>query len=335
MRRNAGRQDGTRAILFAVTMIVAAGCAASEPPNTAGADALRRACVAGRFYPAPREDLQRTVRALLDATPTPALTGRIVAALAPHAGYTFSAPVAAVTFKALGPLSADTVVIIGHDTHHPNAVAFLSPADYFETPLGKVPTDRAMMDAMTSFHRGIVYAAPVHSGEHTIEVQLPFLQVMNKSCRIVPILFGNPTLENCRILADAIHAARADKRVIVLASTDLSHYPPYKDAVAIDQATLKTVAALDPKALLDSLRKQETRGTIPKLKTAMCARGGVGTAMFFAQDEGADHARILKYANSGDVPAGNKSGVVGYGSVVFIKRPAVPPAPFARPDVKL
>ncbi len=278
---------------------------------------VRPPAVAGAFYPSSPAKLRSTITTLLEGVPEVRPAGKILAAIAPHAGYLFSGGVAAYTHKLLATVEFDTLIIIGHDTYQ-DAVAFTCPVDYFQTPLGKMPVDREMMAKMQEFNRGIKAYGSLHAQDHTIEVQLPFLQILGKKCKILPILFGNPTLENCQILSDAILAASNNKTVLVLASTDMSHYPPYKSACEIDNSTLDVLRTLDANKLFTYLVKEERQPYVPNLHTAMCARGGVGTAILFARAHGANQAQILHYANSGDIPAGDKHRVVGYCSVLMV-----------------
>ena len=286
------------------------------------AEEVRLPAVAGAFYPGSANELRRNIKAYLDSVPEIKPAGKIFAAMAPHAGYSYSGGVAAYTHKALSTVDFHTLIIIGHDTHQ-NAVAFTCPADYFQTPLGKVPVDREMMAKMHAFNRGIKANWAIHAREHTVEVHLPFLQVLGKPCKIIPILFGNPTKQNCQILADAIIRAAGDKNVFVLASADMSHYPPYDLAYKVDKSTLEVLKSLDVERLFTHLTAQEREASVPNLRTALCAKGGVGTAVLFARACGADRAQILHYANSGDVRGGDKRGVVGYSSVLLVKK-AVP-----------
>jgi AmmeMemoRadiSam system protein B len=280
--------------------------------------AVRPPVVAGMFYPRSPSQLQDQVKAMLDRVPHLKPEGRILAAIAPHAGYTFSGGVAAYTHKLISLVNFDTLVIIGHDTYR-NAVAFTCPVDYFQTPLGSVPVDREMMAKMHAFNGGIRPEYSLHAQDHTVEVQLPFLQVLGRQCKILPLLFGNPTPENCRLLADAILAAAGKKAVFVLASSDMSHYPPYEAARTIDNSTLEALGSLNVMELFSHLKRVETRSAFPNLQTAMCARGGVGTALLYAKARGANRAQILRYANSGDVAGAGKDRVVGYCSVLMVK----------------
>lgn len=282
-------------------------------------EVVRPPSVAGTFYPGASSQLRKTIKSFHDKIPDVKPEGKILAAIAPHAGYIYSGEVAAYTHKLLSTIEFDTIVIIGHDSFR-NAVAFTCPVDYFKTPLGKVAVDRDMMEKMHAFDPGIKPDRSLHAHEHTVEVQLPFLQVQNRQCKIIPILFGNPTKENCRKLSDAIIAAAGDKKVFVLASTDMSHYPPYKSACEVDYSTLDVIRTLDVENFFTHLKNYERHSSVPNLRTAVCASGGVGTAILFARAVGANHAQVLRYANSGDVPAGDKHRVVGYSSVLFVEK---------------
>jgi len=307
-------------LLFVLVILSISTCLAWGISNAVDDNNSRPPSVAGSFYPRTASEIRKMITAMLDSVSQITPEGEIFAAIAPHAGYIYSGMVAAYTFKQLTKVDFDTIVIIGHETDlYPNIVAYICPVDYFETPLGKVPVDREMIKKMEAFNNGIRTNRFIHANDHSIEVQIPFLQVLGKNCMIVPIMFGNSTPENSRILADAIIASAGDKKVFVLASTDMSHYPSYGSANMVDRSTLDVLKEMDVGRLFDHLNRQLDRQTIPNLVTAMCSRGGVGTAIFFAKAHGADHAQILHYANSGDVSGGDKQRVVGYSSVLLVK----------------
>jgi len=305
-------------IMILILLLVSGGYLSQAAGEERKRESVRPPVVAGSFYPGSPAQLYRTIKTMLNKVPEINPAGEILAAVGPHAGYVFSGQVAAYTHKLMSAVNFDTLIIIGHDSYR-DAVAFTCPVDYFQTPLGKVPVDRRMMAKMHRFNRGIKPHRSLHAREHTVEVHLPFLQVMGRQCKILPILFGDPTAENCRILSDAILATAGKKTVFVLASADMSHYPPYESACKIDNSTLEVLKSLNIGNFFKHLAKQERRA-VPNLQTTMCAKGGVGTAVLFARAHGANHGQILCYANSGDVPAGGKGRVVGYGSVLMIKK---------------
>lgn len=310
-------------ILSLVIILVFCSMGASErrKNNTpAASSTIRPPAVAGSFYTASPDQLRRTIKKMLDEASPPAPEGDIVAAVAPHAAYVYSGRIAALTFKQLQNVDFDTIVIIGHDAAYRGIVAFTCPVDYFRTPLGDVAVDRDMIEKMEEYNRNIRPIASIHLRDHTIEIQLPFLQVMGKKSKIVPVMFGNPTPENCRILANAINFAAGDRKVFLLASTDMSHRPAYQSAYKLDNKTLEVLRKMDVDTFFSYLRRQMRNNSTPNLSTLMCASGGVGTAIIFAKAKGANHVQIQKYANSGDVPGADKREVVGYSSALFVKK---------------
>lgn len=313
-------------IVLAVLFVAACSREVQGQQEEERVEVVRPPAAAGRFYPGNPTALSETIKDLLDNVPDKTVSGEVVAAVAPHAGYRYSGQVAAHTHKFIADVDFDTVVIIGHDCRIRGTVALICPVDYYQTPLGKVPVDREMVSKMLAFHPGIRAETSIHGREHSVEIHLPFFQFFDKQCKIVPVLFGNPTVENCRIFAEAIASAAGKKKVFVLASTDMSHYPPYEAARRIDGETLKVIPSLDVEKLFGHLSGLDTRRDIPNLETPMCARGGVGTAIFFSKARGADRAQVLCYANSGDAPVGGKSRVVGYCSVLIVRERNADPA---------
>lgn len=282
--------------------------------NTA---AVRPAAVAGSFYPGKADALRKEVQRLLDNAGDVHPGGKVLGAMAPHAGYVYSARFSAPVFKALGACEIDTVVIIGHDlgANAPGILAVLSDVDAYDTPLGQVPVDVAMVKAMRDVP-GIMIHNGIHAREHSIEVQLPFLQVVKPGVKIVPAFMGEVSVENCRRFVEALEKAAGGSRLFILASTDLSHYPAYDDAIALDKTTMAIVSAMDLQGLCD---RQAGKGVdAPNTQTAICAAGGVITALTFAQKHGANEVKILARGNSGDARGGDLASVVGYASAIFV-----------------
>ena len=306
-------------VFFLAIQIVLNSGAENRPGDINGSGKkIRPAAFAGSFYSGDMEELKKEVNNLIADAGKRESSGTILAATAPHAGYVYSGGIAAHTFKNISDIDFDTIVIIGHDSFR-DGVAYTCPVDYFETPLGRVPVDMEMVDKLHKYSKDIKPNFSIHSNDHTIEVQLPFIQSIKEEFKIVPLMFGYPSPENCRTLADAIKSAAGDKKVFVLASTDMSHYPTYEGANKMDHITLDVIRSMDIKKFFKHVFKQRRDPGIPGLQTAICASGGVGTAMLLAKDAGANAVEVLKYANSGDVKGGDKSRVVGYSSVLFKK----------------
>ncbi len=276
---------------------------------------LRRPAVAGQFYPGDPDDLRSAVDEYLSQAvksgPDPA------ALISPHAGYVFSGHVAAQAFKQAEGVDYDAIVVLGTNHSDPGARgSSIWPEGAFQTPLGDIPIDSALAHALMEADSHITFQRNAHLYEHSIEVQLPFLQRVQPGKKFVPIIVAEPTLANCEALANALASTLQDRKALVVASSDLSHYPSYNDAVRADRATLAAVASLDPMALQATLEDYMDKH-IPDLHTCMCGEGPVMTTMLYARKIGAEQVDILKYANSGDVAYGDKHRVVGYGAVRF------------------
>jgi len=275
---------------------------------------IRPAAVAGAFYPADPAQVRSILHQYLD--PIPRVDGSPMALIVPHAGWVYSGQVAAVAYRQIQGVDYDTIVIIGPNHTDPTFDAISVYAQgAFQTPLGPMPIDEALAAELLQAHERILFDRDVHLEEHSIEVQLPFLQWVCDDCAIVPILIGQPTPENLDILTEALVDTLRDRRALVVASSDLSHYPNYEDAVRVDSRSLVTVESMDH-AQVSAVMAAQMAQQVPGLVTCACGAGPIIVAMRVAQALGADHVRILSYANSGDV-SGDHSRVVGYGAVMF------------------
>jgi AmmeMemoRadiSam system protein B/AmmeMemoRadiSam system protein A len=288
------------------------GAAQSQP---ASEDAIRPAAFAGTWYPSDRDELARTIEELL-ASARP-VDGAPIALIVPHAGYAFSGPVAAAGFAQLRNGDYDTAVIIAADHQEPisDPIA-VWPDGAFETPLGAVPVNSDLAQALIAFDPRIKADRAAHQGEHAIEIELPFLQQACPSCSIVPILMGTDDDATIDTLAGALAKTLSGHRAVVIASSDLSHYPAYHDAVAIDGTTLSAIETGEPSAVRSAITRTMSTN-IRQLATCACGEAPILVAMKAARDLGADTTTILRYANSGDSPQGDKNQVVGYGAVMF------------------
>lgn len=269
---------------------------------------VREPAVAGQFYPADVKTLTEMVDHMLADVQPPALTGKLVAIQVPHAGYPFSGPTAACAFKLLQGMDSVTVVMVG-----PSHQAFIDKAAVFgkgkwKTPLGEVAVDEELAKAIVAGDEFLVEMPEAHRTEHSLEVEVPFLQRVLKSFKIVPIMMLQPSWEECERVGKAITRACKGRKVVLLASSDLYHGNSYDDAKETDSVTCGFLAGFDPKALYDALgqRKAQACGGDPIVAVMVAARG-----------LGADNAVVLAQTNSNDV-MGEKGGYcVGYSSVAF------------------
>ncbi|MBA7485235.1 hypothetical protein ES707_20773 [subsurface metagenome] len=280
----------------------------------------RRPAVAGAFYPGNRLLLRRQVDGFLAKAKKVELEGELIALISPHAGYIYSGPVAAYAYKQLQEKDFDTVILIGPSHRVGFAGASVYNQGPYQTPLGLVEVDSDLASKIIAQDKSIRYIPQAHIREHSLEVQLPFLQRTLKDFKIVPILISEPSLKNCQTLADAIFKCVKGKKVLIVASTDLSHYLSYQKARQLDKVTLDAIVTLKPEEVAK--------------KGDMCGKAAVLTTILLARRLGADKAIILKYLNSGDT-AGPTNGVVGYGAVAIVnpvrsKTPEASASPLVR-----
>ena len=280
------------------------------------AQGIRPPGVAGQFYPADPSELSRQIDLYLSHAKKLPIPGDIVAIVSPHAGYVYSGWVAAYSYKELKGLRYDTVILIGptHVEYFPFTSVY--PKGAYRVPLGTVRVDEEMAKKIADYDGSIRLSTRGHlqenlpRKEHCLEVQLPFLlKVLKGPFKIVPIIEGEQNYHNDKMLGLAIAHAAKGKRVLIVASSDLSHYYPYEKAEELDHRLISYVSRYDYKGLARALKRREVEA---------CGGGPIVAAMIAAQKLGAKKVKILDYANSGDT-AGNKSQVVGYMAAAFYR----------------
>ncbi len=269
--------------------------------------------MAGSFYPASCEELERTMEECFLTSPLgprgsksfiPSLLGGMV----PHAGYVYSGPCAACFYSSLES-DIGCVILLGVNHRGMGAQAALSPADYWETPLGRIAVDRELNELLKAQVDFLEKDEGPHLQEHSIEVQLPFLQKVLGEFTFLPISFSHLSEEECRELGQTIArvyeaANSAGKRTVLIASSDLSHYLSPKETERLDRMALERVLALDASSLLKTVEEEDI---------SMCGVIPTAVFLFAAKALGAKQARLLKHCHSGDVVPMRE--VVGYASV--------------------
>ena len=297
--------------LFALACVTATVSAAGEDAQ------VRAPAWVGSFYPAEAPALRQAIRAYLEDA-VPARAERPLVLLAPHAAYAFSGQIAADAYRQLDGHTYDLVVILGtdHGGLAPDRAA-IHPGQGFRTPLGVAPIDRATAASLIAADAAFVFDAAPHEREHSVEVQVPFVQVALPGARILPIVVGaSDPMTHARI-GRALAAVLAGRQALLVASSDLSHFPAYDDAVASDHAILRAVAGLDTPAFREAAGREMRVGRA-KLATCACGEAPLTVAMETARALGATHGLVLSYANSGDSGLPDRSRVVGYGAVAFV-----------------
>jgi len=272
------------------------------------------------WYPGKASELSRTVDSYLANVKKEPLTGKVIALVAPHAGYRFSGQVAAYAYKQIQGMDFDTVILIGesHNYRFPGAAVYES--GIFRNPLGDIEIDSSITKSLMEKSSIIKGNPEVHIPEHSLENQIPFLQRTLKGFKIVPILIGDSKKETSNALAKALASVIKEKatKVLLIASTDMTHYPKYQEAVKADRYTISALETMDSDIIRERLKDYMGLG-VDDLHCMLCGEEAVTTALDTAKALGADSVKVLKYANSGDVPVGDKNKVVGYMAAAFYK----------------
>jgi hypothetical protein len=278
---------------------------------------LRKAAVAGSFYPSTKSELTSTVNncyyhSLGPGRPPPAPPSgaSIVAVVSPHAGYEYSGPVAAHSYLHVSSLRAPDLIVIVAPNHYGvgSGVATFKDGEW-ETPLGRMRVDEEAASKLVR-HSGIASFDPeAHRMEHSLEVQLPFLQqIYGDSIPFLPVSLLFQDLETARTVAESLVKVVEGKRAVLVASSDLTHYEPAAEAREKDAALIDQVKRMDVSSFYS---------TLDRLQVTACGFGAIATVMVASQALGLEKGELLKYATSGDT-TGDNNQVVGYASLRFV-----------------
>ena len=306
---------GKIAVLVALLAFLLMGTAWSPGPGEK--QLVRLPAVAGAFYPANAGELTAMVDGYIAAAKVPAVS-QPVALVVPHAGYIYSGGVAGYSYAVLKGRKISRVVLIAPSHFESFPFASVYDGNAYATPLGSIPVDKDFAARLAKgplvqlSSRGHIPSTA--QGEHALEVELPFLQRVLGQFSLVPIVMGDQSYETCRALGVALAKLVKGNDTIIIASSDLSHYHPYEQAVNLDSKTLHAIEAWDYLTMWRSFRL----GT-----WEACGGGPIIAAMIAAERLGATRAQVLKYANSGDT-TGDRSRVVGYSAVVLSRSPDRP-----------
>lgn len=273
---------------------------------------VREPVVAGQFYPGDKKTLDKTVSELLEKAPKEKIPGRIIGIIVPHAGYQFSGGVAAYSYKLISDFKEQikTVIMLGpsHQAYFPGAAVYRQGK--WKTPLGEVEIDKSLAEKLIGSSPIIKDNIRAYSQEHSLEVQVPFLQKSLKDFSILPIMLSEPSFEECEILASAIMSIAKNESILLLASSDLYHGYSYEECVATDKRTLSYIEKLDGQGLEKALKESAAQA---------CGGFPIVTLILTTKKMGADKAKVLKYTNSNEVMGERFGYCVGYSAVVFYK----------------
>ena len=269
--------------------------------------------IAGTWYPGDAEALARSIdKQLAEADPQPP-PGAVVGLIAPHAGHRYSGAVAARAFRLVTGTAPEVVALLS-PMHHPSSGAVLATShDAYWTPLGQVEVDKPLLAAFETdllSRSGIPLVRIPHDQEHSLEIELPFLQrTLRAGFRILPIMLRDQSRRVSQAVGHALAAVLRGRTALIVASTDLSHFYPGAVARQLDAAMLARVQAFDPEAVFQA----EDDGV-----GFACGKGALAAALWAARELGATDVQLRGYAHSGDV-TGDDESVVGYGAAAIYR----------------
>jgi AmmeMemoRadiSam system protein B len=275
---------------------------------------LRPSPIAGQWYPANPDRLAESVDEYINAADLPEIEGEVVGVMTPHAGHRYSGPVAGYAFAAMRGLQPDLAVVISPMHHYSSDPLLTSAHDAYETPLGTMLIDREAAQALETqlqVELGFGLTPIKNDQEHSLEIELPFLQrAIRPDILLLPVMVREVSKKVTSGLGKALAKVLRDRKVILVASTDLSHFYQQSTAEMLDSEILRWVEAFDPEGVLRA--EEENKGYA-------CGRGALASVMWAAKGLGANHAEVLNYATSGNV-TGDFTQVVGYASAVFTRK---------------
>ena len=270
---------------------------------------VRPPAVAGMFYPESASTLSREVDQLMESTKSPRPEGIVKGLISPHAGYMYSGSTAARAYGLLHGETYEAVIVVGPSHREYFYGVSLYPGDAYRTPLGDVLIDKNIRSELENMPNNISISDNGHRGEHSVEVQLPFLQKKLGQFSFVPIVMGDQKRELCDALAEQLAVVAQRRNILLVASSDLSHYYPYDTAVHLDQKVIRRVEQFDTEGLMELFEQEEAEA---------CGGGPIVSVMLASRKLGANRSEILFYCNSGDV-TGEKDRVVGYLSAALLQ----------------
>jgi MEMO1 family protein len=266
---------------------------------------IRHQQVAGYFYPAEKEKLQKDILMMLQAAKTEKTFNKIFGIVSPHAGYMYSGKTAAYVYNLLKDKNYKTVIVISpsHAEYFPGISIY--DGDAYETPLGIVEIDQTITDKLVENSKTIFRGIQGHRKEHALEVQIPFLQSVLKDFKIVPIVMGDQSKMFVDELAEKI-SKTVDDKTLVVASSDMSHFYSSEEADRLDSVVEKRISDFDFEQLLRDLDDHECEA---------CGGGPIAAMMKAASLKNINKSMVINRSDSGDI-TGDKSEVVGYLSAV-------------------
>jgi len=309
--------------LLSVFLFIFIGCTGQEDGNKEDTELYnRKAAFAGQFYPGTETELKSMLDDLFKKA-EPESRKNVLAIISPHAGYVYSGIVAASSYNQVNPSKTYENVFVIASSHRAyyDGASIYSIGNY-ETPLGEVNVNIELANKLIEDYEVFNYVAKAHISEHSLEVQLPFLQYhLDKDFQIVPIVIGTQSKDVCKKMADALLPYFNEKNLFVI-SSDFSHYPDYTEANKWDIETANSILLNDPDKFYSTVHTIKD-DAVANLSTRACGWTSTLTLLYMTQQMPEIAYEHILYKNSGDTDFGDKSRVVGYNSIVVSKKETV------------
>ncbi|HEY46522.1 MAG: hypothetical protein AMJ88_07120 [Anaerolineae bacterium SM23_ 63] len=274
---------------------------------------VRPSPISGTWYPGDPEALAQSIDRQLQNSEISPISGELIGVIAPHAGHRYSGQVAAHAFRYLEGLTPDVVAVIS-PLHHPHLSQVLTTGhDAYGTPLGSIPVDQTLLQRFETQlieDGGIEVTYVRNDGEHSVEIELPFLQrILTQPFQLLPLMLRDQSRPTVEAVGHALGKVLRDQSAILVASSDLSHFYPQSMAEQYDAEVLTRVEAFNPSAVLSA--EDEGLGFA-------CGRAAMAAVLWACEDLGADSVNVIHHATSGDV-TGDYHSVVGYAAAVIYR----------------
>ncbi|HHS14460.1 MAG TPA: AmmeMemoRadiSam system protein B [bacterium] len=270
---------------------------------------IRPSVIAGSWYPGDPKELRKTIQSFWEGMSIKPVSGKVRGLICPHAGFPYSGRIAAAGYWLIRDLNIDTVVILSPMHHWPPAAYIIHEADFYETPLGKVKVNQTLRKDLISAVR---IQTVREENEHSIEIQLPFLQMAVPSFTILPIMIGTGDVSAGAELSEALSGILDKESTMVVASSDLHHLDSYEKVTRLDKEVVR---------VLETMNISEIRKRLERADCTVCGKVPIAVALEVCKSMGADRFKVLGQTNSGDV-TGNRGNeyTVGYLSAALMEK---------------
>lgn len=280
---------------------------------------VRQAAFTGQYYSQDKEELIQEINSFLEKAKSIEIKGEIKGLIVPHAGYRFSGLGAASAFKLIKNKGIEKVILLGCSHNKYSKGAIIDGNDIWENPLGQVKIDNDLREEFLKESNLFQVDSGIHKIEHSLEVEIPFLQAVLGDFRLLPILISHELSNQEREKIGGLLAKYIDDKTLIVASSDMSHYPDYEKANYIDKKIIDSILTGKNSALRETVKEIENE-EISNLSVCLCAQKAIEVFMEAMKEIQASNIDLLDYYNSGDVEIGDKSRVVGYGSFAFFQK---------------